>query len=84
MLQEPETGGGGGQRGEGAVQAGHQTGGHHQGPGAEAGQAGQGDSGAGGADQGAAHAGDQWSGRASYVMLSFQDLNAEDIAMLYS
>lgn len=50
------------------VQTGHQTGRHHQRPGAEAGQAEPGDSDAGDPDQGAAHAGDQASGQGQHAM----------------
>ena len=50
------------------VQTGHQTGRHHQGPGAEAGQTEPGDSDAGDPDPGEAHAGDQASGQGQHAM----------------
>ena len=74
MLPEPETGDKSGQReagGEGALQAGDQTGRPHQGPGAEAGQADHGDSDAGDPDQEEAHAGDQGLGQHAMDFLSF-------------
>ena len=58
MLQEPETGIWPGQGGEGAVQAGDQTGRPPHGPGAEAGQAVQGDRDAGDPGQEETNAGD--------------------------
>lgn len=58
LLQEPETRDWPGQRGEGAVQSGYQTGRPPQGPGAEAGQTEQGDRGARGHGQEEADAGD--------------------------
>ena len=88
MLQEPETGDWPGQRGEGAVQAGDQTGRPPQGPGAEAGQTEQGDRGARGPGKEEADAGDP--GQANMrctdadTHSSFQDVKVEEIAMLYS